>query len=252
MSGGGLTLLGQRDTNFSGLLSMPGDGAAFDIPSSLNLAGSEVTILLQFHELGGHLGTSPFFTQAYDMVAVVFGADPFKYAESNQTGNLLGKKGFSCSVSLSFSSPVTGAVNVTNLSTPILITIPHPPTLDNEILECRYWDPVLLEQRTDGCEIVASFANYSVCACNHLTDFSMGTWNKFKGLKVWPYLSHALRQMHASPHYTVHSCAFLQYIVYIHHTCPKTRISAAEYWGHEDRGAATIYRTPDGKGKRHS
>jgi hypothetical protein len=118
------------------------------------------------------------------MVAVVSDKDPFKYAESNQTANSTGKKSFSGSVSLSFSSPKTGAVTVTNLSTPIRITIPHPPMLDNETVECRYWDPILLEQRTDGCELVASFTNYSVCACDHLTDFSMGTWNKFKDLEV--------------------------------------------------------------------
>jgi hypothetical protein len=117
------------------------------------------------------------------MVAVVSDSDPFKYAESNQTANSTGKIGISGSVSLKFSSPVTGAVTVKNLSTPILITIPHPTMLDNETIECRYWDPVLLEQRTDGCELVASFSNYSVCACDHLTDFSMGFLGKFS-LKV--------------------------------------------------------------------
>jgi hypothetical protein len=118
------------------------------------------------------------------MVAVVSDKDPFKYVESNQTADSTGKKSFSGSVSLRFSSPLTGVVTVTNLSVPILITIPHPPILNNATVECRYWDPVLLEQRTDGCELVASFSNYSVCACDHLTDFSMGTWSKFKDLEV--------------------------------------------------------------------
>jgi hypothetical protein len=120
------------------------------------------------------------------MVAVVSDSDPFKYAESNQTADSAGKKGISGSVSLSFSSPATGAVTVANLSIPILITIPHPPMPDNATIECRYWDPLLLEQRTDGCELVESFTNYSVCACDHLTDFSMGLFDKFKGLGVLP------------------------------------------------------------------
>jgi hypothetical protein len=118
------------------------------------------------------------------MVAVVSDSDPFKYAESNQTVSSTGKKGISGSVSLSFSSPTTGAVTVANLSIPILITIPHPAMLDNETIECRYWDPLFLEQRTDGCELVESLTNYSVCACDHLTDFSMGLFRKFKGLEV--------------------------------------------------------------------
>jgi hypothetical protein len=120
------------------------------------------------------------------MVAVVSDSDPFKYAESNQTANSTGKRGISGSVSLSFSSPAAGAVTVANLSIPILITIPHPLMLDNETIECRYWDPLLLEQRTDGCELVESFANYSVCACDHLTAFSIGAFSKFKGFEVRP------------------------------------------------------------------
>ena len=122
------------------------------------------------------------------MVAVVSDSDPFKYAESNQTANSTGKGSFSGTVSLSFSSPVLGAVTVTNLSTPILITIPHTPLLDNSTVECRFWDPVLLEQSTEGCELVATFTNYSVCSCDHLTDFSMGYRAKFENLKVQPSL----------------------------------------------------------------
>jgi hypothetical protein len=134
------------------------------------------------------------------MVAVVSDSDPFKYAESNQTANSRGKTSFSGSVSLKFSSPVTGAVSVTNLSIPILITIPHPLMLDNETVECRYWDPNLREQRTDGCELVASFANHSVCACDHLTAFSMGTLKKFKDLAVrLLHLLHTPRQIHTLP-----------------------------------------------------
>jgi hypothetical protein len=46
VSGGGLSLVGRRNTKFSGLLSMPG-GASFELPSSVNPPGSEViTILL--------------------------------------------------------------------------------------------------------------------------------------------------------------------------------------------------------------
>jgi hypothetical protein len=68
----------------------------------------------------------------------------------------------------------------------------HLPMLDNETLECRYWDSVALEQRTDGCELIESFTNYSVCACDHLTAFSIG--KKFKELKVMPRPT--LRQKH--------------------------------------------------------
>jgi hypothetical protein len=118
------------------------------------------------------------------MVAVASAADLFKYAESNQMANSTFKVGLSGTVSLKFSSPVTGAVTVTNLSIPILITIPHLPIRDNETVECRYWDPVLLEQSTEGCELVESFSNHSVCACNHLTSFSIGQLNKFKDLEV--------------------------------------------------------------------
>jgi hypothetical protein len=140
------------------------------------------------------------------MVAVVSDSNPFKYAESNQTVNSTGKVSISGSVSLKFSSPVTGAVTVANLSIPILITIPHLPMLDNETVECRYWDPILLEQRTDGCELVASFSNYSVCACEHLTDFSMGFFSKFKALEVTlPRVYHTIRQIYAPPRHTVPS-----------------------------------------------
>jgi hypothetical protein len=86
-------------------------------------------------------------------------------------------------------------VTVANLSISIRITIPHPPMLSNETMECRYWDPILLEQRTDGCELVESHTNYSVCACDHLTAFSMGTFDKFKGLEVHFYHSHMLGQI---------------------------------------------------------
>jgi hypothetical protein len=135
------------------------------------------------------------------MVAVVSDSDPFKYAESNQTANSTGKVGISGSVSLKFSSPLTGAVTVKNLSTPINITIPHPPLLGNETVECRYWDPILLEQRTDGCELVASFSNYSVCACDHLTDFSIGFFSKFKDLEVTlPRLFHTNCLISPYPH----------------------------------------------------
>jgi hypothetical protein len=65
-------------------------------------------------------------------------ADPFKYAESNQLGNDMGKVGFSGSVSLSFSNPMTGPVAVRNLTTPILITIAHLPLVENASIECRY------------------------------------------------------------------------------------------------------------------
>jgi hypothetical protein len=136
------------------------------------------------------------------MVAVVSDSDPFKYAESNQTVHSRGKESFSGSVSLKFSSPVTGAVSVTNLSIPILITIPHPLILDNETVECRYWDPILLEQRTDGCELVASFVNHSVCACDHLTAFSMGTLKKFEDLAVrLLHLLHTPRRIHTALSY---------------------------------------------------
>ena len=131
------------------------------------------------------------------MVAVVSASDPFKYAESNQTANSMGKVGVSGSVSLSFSSPASGVLAVTNLSAPILITIPHPPLLDNSTVECRFWDPILLEQSTEGCELVASFANYSVCACDHLTAFSMG--RKIAGLRVQPPLLYTLYPSRSSP-----------------------------------------------------
>jgi hypothetical protein len=139
-------------------------------------------------------------------------------------------------------------VAVANLSIPILITIPHPPMRDNETMECRYWDPVLLEQRTDGCELVASFTNFSVCACDHLTDFSMGTWAKFKGLEVLvqsPYLHDTPTHIHSSPRPTI-PC-------YSHRVCSKyvpsyTQINA-EHQGHEDRGALTVNRTADSRGK---
>jgi hypothetical protein len=178
VSGGGLSLLGQRSTDFAGTLSMPG-GASFDLPFTMNPPGSEVSRLLGRHVQANTSKRHILSTQVYDMVAVVSDVDPFKYAESNQTANSTGKVSISGSVSLKFSSPVTGAVTVTNLSIPILITIPHPPMPDNETVECRYWDPILLEQRTDGCELVASFSNYSVCACDHLTDFSIGFFGKF-------------------------------------------------------------------------
>jgi hypothetical protein len=145
-------------------------------------------------------------TQAYDMVAVESDVDPFKYAESNQTANSTGKQSVSGSVSLKFSSSITGAdVAVTNLSIPINITIPHPPMLDNETLECRYWDVVLLEQRTDGCELVESFTNHSVCACDHLTAFSMG--KKFLDLRVISRSTHDYENTHLfffSPHILLH------------------------------------------------
>jgi hypothetical protein len=115
VSGGGITLLGQRNTDFTGELALPG-GAAFDLPSELNPSGGE----------------------AFDMVAVVSDADPFKYAESTQFGNDTGKVGFSGSVSLSFSNPMTGPVAVRNLATPILITIAHLPLAENASIECRY------------------------------------------------------------------------------------------------------------------
>jgi hypothetical protein len=121
------------------------------------------------------------------MVAVVSDSNPFKYAKSNQTINSTGKVGFSGIVSLSFNSPLTGGINVSNLSVPIRITIAHPPQLDNETVECRYWDSVLLEQRTDGCELVASFVDHSVCACDHLTAFSLGTFDKLMDLEVGSY-----------------------------------------------------------------
>jgi hypothetical protein len=114
VSGGGISILGQRNTDFTGELALPG-GAAFDLPSELNPSGGE----------------------AFDMVAVVSDADPFKYAEADQ-GNGTGKVGFSGSVSLSFSKPVTGPVVVRNLTTPILITIVHPPLAENASIECRY------------------------------------------------------------------------------------------------------------------
>jgi hypothetical protein len=139
------------------------------------------------------------------MVAVVSDSDPFKYAESNQTANSTGMRGISGSVSLSFSSPETGAVTVTNLSIPIRITIPHPPMLDNETIECRYWDPILLEQRTDGCELVESYTNYSVCACDHLTEFSIGALKKLKGLKVLFQNAYTLRQISSPPRSSVPS-----------------------------------------------
>jgi hypothetical protein len=186
---------------------MPG-GASFDLPSSLNPPGSEVTTTLLCNESEENPQTSHFLTQAYDMVAVVSDSDPFKYAESNQTADSKGKKGFSGSVSLSFSSPKTGALTVANLSVPILITIAHPIILDNETVECRYWDSILLEQRTDGCELVASFSNYSVCACDHLTAFSMGTWNKFKDLEVTLPVSSTRYNDHRAKPFTVRAlCA---------------------------------------------
>jgi hypothetical protein len=146
------------------------------------------------------------------MVAVVSDSDPFKYAESNQTANSTGKVSISGSVSLKFSSPVRGAVTVTNLSIPILITIPHPTMLNNATVECRYWDPILLEQRTDGCELVASFSNYSVCACDHLTDFSMGFFSKFKALEV-------TNAAPCVPHDTANLCAASSHRALIHHFC---------------------------------
>jgi hypothetical protein len=147
------------------------------------------------------------------MVSVVSDSDPFKYAESNQTANSRGKESFSGSLSLKFSSPVTGAVSVTNLSIPILITISHPPILDNETVECRYWDPLLLEQRTDGCELVASFVNHSVCACDHLTAFSLGTLKRFTDLAVT--LLHFIQmpwRIHTLPYPTVFLYPLLRHL----------------------------------------
>jgi hypothetical protein len=54
VSGGGLHLLGQRNTEFSGLLSMPG-GASFNLSSSLNPPGSEVITLLARQKVVGTL-----------------------------------------------------------------------------------------------------------------------------------------------------------------------------------------------------
>jgi hypothetical protein len=57
VNGGGLSLLGQRSTDFSGLLSMPG-GASFDLPSSMNPPGSEVITLFARHKSGERLKTT--------------------------------------------------------------------------------------------------------------------------------------------------------------------------------------------------
>jgi hypothetical protein len=158
VSAGGLSLVGKRGTDFAGTLDV-GGGASFELPAEVNPSGGA----------------------ALDIVAIVSDRNANTFSEFNQTGNQTGKVGIGGSVSLSFSQ--NGAARpVKGLVTPIMITIPHPP-MDNEtFIECRYWDPETESMLTDGCELFASFENHSVCACTHLTDFSMGTLSKFADL----------------------------------------------------------------------
>ena len=88
-------------------------------------------------------------------------------------------------VSLTFYSPnsrIVSAVSISNLSTPFLLTIPHAPLGVDNASQCRWWDPTTREQRTEGCEVDvnASHANQTVCACNHLTDFTVGFTETFE------------------------------------------------------------------------
>jgi hypothetical protein len=145
VAAGGLSLLGRRGTDFAGTLAV-GGGASFEIPSEVNPTSGE----------------------AFDVVAIVSEQNPNKFAEVNQTGNQTGKVGLGGSVSLTFSQ--SGAERaVSGLEKPILITIPHPPLAEGEVAECRYWDAGTESELTDGCELVASYTNHSVCACTHLT-----------------------------------------------------------------------------------
>jgi hypothetical protein len=89
-----------------------------------------------------------------------------------------------------------------------------------------------LEQRTDGCELVESYTNYSVCACDHLTEFSIGALKKLKGLKVL-----FQKCLHATANKLTASLrrSFLRTMCLLaQHKCLHTRISAAGHREHEN------------------
>ena len=60
------------------------------------------------------------------------------------------------------------------------ISLPPEPTPDDD--ECLYWDTSLRLWSSQGCELVSSTIEKTVCRCNHLTDFGTALDSS---VKVW-------------------------------------------------------------------
>lgn len=117
--------------------------------------------------------------------------DIYSTVNSTNTTGEVAKNGFEYSdtvssnlstsiVSFSLFDAVTGSVlTVSDTASPFLITIPHDSietsgnASQNYVTFCRFWDPLALQWRGDGCEVVSRSNTSTVCACDHLTDFSV-------------------------------------------------------------------------------
>ncbi|WAR07709.1 AGRG6-like protein, partial [Mya arenaria] len=61
--------------------------------------------------------------------------------------------------------------NVSNLTTPVRITLQHRKKGGN--VTCVYWSEKQHLWKTDGCSVHKTNADYTVCHCEHLTNFAL-------------------------------------------------------------------------------
>jgi hypothetical protein len=80
------------------------------------------------------------------------------------------------------------ALHISNLSSPVLLTLPHAPAFNdsNDSLACVWWDNSTQSYSAEGCQVYhhLSTANTTVCACTHLTEFSVGIFEQLGALET--------------------------------------------------------------------
>ncbi|XP_076346451.1 latrophilin Cirl-like isoform X2 [Tachypleus tridentatus] len=66
-----------------------------------------------------------------------------------------------------------GSRRIVQLSEPVIVSLKHIQEENVTNPHCVYWDLTLREWSGEGCWVKNSSVSYTVCACNHLTNFAV-------------------------------------------------------------------------------
>jgi hypothetical protein len=155
VTSGTITISAQRSSPSAlgnATLAFPGSSSGVGLPSSL-----------MSNVFGGNVSAAP---TILDSSLVSYAQNLYAFAENNSA---------TTAPIVSFSLSANGSpVIVSNLSTPILITISRSAGLGKGYISaCRYWNVAKQAWASDGCVSASSSPNVTVCACTHLTAFNL-------------------------------------------------------------------------------
>lgn len=108
-----------------------------------------------------------------NLQAVNYVGNPYAWAGTSNISSTV--------LSFSLKSDTNTEIRVSNLTNPMLLTIPGEFNSSNLVVgclltkssvpSCKYWNAEINNWSTYGCKPVNITNSYIICACNHLTDF---------------------------------------------------------------------------------